>query len=309
MSGSSTAREQLSWRSHVGELAWPTLLLFGFVLVGEALVWWGVLSGRMSMWLGSIAATLLAYASFTVLHEASHGNVHGARPALRWVGELAGWFGGLPLLAPHPMFRAIHLRHHSYTNDPERDPDFWVHSSQPLGVLARCATLLGAYEWSFFFGEVSRSRAAQGVRRQAAIGVALLAALMALLVTAGLGREVLFLWVLPGLAAATMLAFAFDWVPHHPHSVQRRFLDTRILLVPGLTLPMLWQNYHLVHHLYPRVPFYRYAACFRELRPELEAKGSPIEGYARGQSLPRPFESGREAGSIGPSKPHSEHID
>lgn len=309
MSDSSTARRQASWRAHVGELAWPTLALFGAVVIGEGLVWWGVLSGRMPIWLGSVAATLLAYASFTVLHEASHGNVHGARPELRWVGELAGWLSGLPLLAPHPMFRAIHLRHHSHTNDPERDPDFWVHSTRPLGVLARCATLLGAYEWSFFFGEVSRSRGAQSVRRQAALGVVALGALIVVLVALGLGREALLLWIFPGLAAATLLAFAFDWVPHHPHSVQGRFRDTRILLVPGLTLPMLWQNYHLVHHLYPRVPFYRYAACFREIRPELEAKGSPIEGYARGRSLPRPFGSGSDTGSVGHSKPHAEPID
>ena len=272
MSGSSTARKQASWRAHVGELAWPTLALFGAVVVGEGLVWWGVLSGRIPIWLGSVAATLLAYASFTVLHEASHGNVHGARPGLRWVGELAGWLSGLPLLAPHPMFRAIHLRHHSHTNDPEGDPDFWVHSTRPLGVVA-------------------------------------LGALIGVLVALDLGREALLLWILPGLAAATLLAFAFDWVPHHPHSVQGRFLDTRVLLVPGLTLPMLWQNYHLVHHLYPRVPFHRYAACFREIRPDLEAKGSPIEGYARDRSLPRPFGSGREAGSIDHSKPHAEHID
>lgn len=25
-----------------------------------------------------------------------------------------------------------------------------------------------------------------------------------------------------------------------------------------LTLALLWQNYHIVHHLYPSIPFYRY---------------------------------------------------
>jgi beta-carotene hydroxylase len=39
---------------------------------------------------------------------------------------------------------------------------------------------------------------------------------------------------------------------------------------------MAGQNYHLVHHVKPRVPFYRYGEVYRELRPELERHGSPI---------------------------------
>lgn len=272
----TTAESQTAWRAYVGELAWPTLLLFALVVGGEAIVWWGVLTERMPMWVGSVAATVLAYASFTVLHEASHGNIHGSRLELRPLAELLGWVSGIPLLAPHPMFRAIHLRHHSHTNDPEKDPDYWVRGSNPLAVLGRCATMLSRYEWDFFFGDVSRTRGAKAVRGQSLVAVALLLALLALLIATGFGRKALWLWVVPGLVAATLLAFAFDWVPHHPHTVQGRFVDTRILAFPVLTLPMLWQNYHLIHHLYPRIPFYRYGACFRALRPQLEAKGAPI---------------------------------
>ncbi len=35
-------------------------------------------------------------------------------------------------------------------------------------------------------------------------------------------------------------------------------------------------GYHLVHHLFPRVPFYRYGTCFHALRPDLEARGADI---------------------------------
>lgn len=283
----------VTWRRHVGELAWPTMGLFALVVVGEVAVWWAVLSGAMALWVGTLCCTVLAYAAFTVLHEACHGNIHGQHASLRGVSEIAGWVSGVFLLAPHPMFRAIHLRHHSHTNDPVKDPDYWVHSSRPLGILARCATLLAAYEYSFFAGEVSRSRGAKTTKRAGIVGVLGLLVILVALVAAGLGPEALWLWIVPGLLAATILAFAFDWVPHHPHTAQGRFIDTRILLVPGLTLPMLWQNYHLIHHLYPRVPFYRYAQCFREIRPELEARGSPIEGYERARALPKPFATTR----------------
>ena len=46
---------------------------------------------------------------------------------------------------------------------------------------------------------------------------------------------------------------------------------------PGLPLLTMWQSYHLVHHLYPRVPFYRYGLCFDDLRPDLEEHGARID--------------------------------
>ena len=48
------------------------------------------------------------------------------------------------------------------------------------------------------------------------------------------------------------------------------------MLFPGLTTLLLGQNYHLIHHLYPAVPFFRYGACFREIRADLAVRGAPI---------------------------------
>lgn len=285
----SDGKTRTGWRAHAGEFAWITVVLFMAVMSGEVMVWWGVLTERLPMWAGTVIATLLAYVGFTVMHEATHGNIHGGYPSHRWLSELAGWLCGTLLLAPYPTFRVLHLQHHANTNHPEKDPDIWVRGSNPLSIIGRCMTILLAYEYSFFAGAVSKTRGARTERRLSMFALLGLVALFALLVAIGFGREALWLWIVPGFAAVTILAFVFDWVPHHPHSVQERFRDTRIILVPGLTLPMLWQNYHLIHHLYPRVPFYRYGLCFRDVRAALEAKGSPVEGYERGHALPRPF--------------------
>jgi len=285
----SDGETKLGWRAHAGELAWFTLGLFFLVVAGEIAVWWGVLSDRMPMWAGTISATLLAYVAFTVMHEATHGNIHGEHARLHWVGEIAGWLSALTLLAPYPSFRVLHLQHHANTNHPERDPDYWVRGHNPISVILRSFSILLAYEYNFFLGTASKTRAAQTQRRLAVLTLWGLLGILVVLIATGFGWEALWLWVVPALTAAGVLAFSFDWVPHHPHNIQERFRDTRILLVPGLTLPMLWQNYHLIHHLYPRVPFYRYAACFRDIRGELEAKGAPIEGFDRDHAIPRPF--------------------
>jgi len=43
-----------------------------------------------------------------------------------------------------------------------------------------------------------------------------------------------------------------------------------------LDTPLLGQNLHLVHHLFPRVPFYRYRAVFEAARARIEAEGAPV---------------------------------
>ena len=59
--------------------------------------------------------------SFTVWHEGVHGTVFRAR----WANDLVGVVGTFPLMIPYFTIRKVHHLHHEFTNDPERDPDFW----------------------------------------------------------------------------------------------------------------------------------------------------------------------------------------
>ena len=66
----------------------------------------------------------------------------------------------------------------------------------------------------------------------------------------------------------TVLAWWFDWLPHHGlEDTQRenRYRATRNRVgMEWLFTPLLLsQNYHLVHHLHPSVPFYRYIATWK----------------------------------------------
>jgi beta-carotene hydroxylase len=38
----------------------------------------------------------------------------------------------------------------------------------------------------------------------------------------------------------------------------------------------MFQNFHLIHHLFPRVPFYLYPKAFRSLKPVLEKERAHI---------------------------------
>ena len=77
------------------------------------------------------------------------------------------------------------------------------------------------------------------------------------------------LWILPSRLALFGLAWGFDWLPHHGLSPSGERNDhfpstrNRVGLERLLTPLMLYQNYHLVHHLHPVIPFHRYLAVWR----------------------------------------------
>lgn len=285
---SESSAKSRAWRAFTGEFALPTLLLALIVLSAHVGVWWAVLGGRLGIALAVPIQALLAYVAFTPMHEASHGNVAGNRTERRWIDTAVGWASGVLLWAPYPAFKHLHLKHHAHTNDPERDPDFFVAGSRPALVVLRCFSILPVYYWEFLVGPSSRARGFQRERPRvlAAIGAFVAAAVFLSLL--GLGREVLLLWFVPAWLASGFLAFAFDWLPHHPHDVQERYRDTRVIVFPGLQLVLLWQNYHLIHHLYPRVPFYRYAQCFRAVRGVLRHHRSPVVDPLGFEPTPRP---------------------
>ena len=265
-----------AYKAYTGHFAWPTLLLTAAVALLFLAAWVGVLSDTLPLWVGSAMSTLAAYLGFTVMHEASHGNIHGRRRGLVRFANALGWIAGVPLLAPYGAFRALHLRHHSHTNHTTKDPDFFVAGS-PWTALLRCATTLPRYYFEFGFKPGVADVASVKKERLAVIATVLVyAGLSATLIASGLALEWALLWLLPALLATTVLAFLFDYLPHHPHNVRERFHDTRAIDVRWLDALMLGQNLHLIHHLYPRVPFYRYRAAFDDHRPDLEARGAPI---------------------------------
>jgi fatty acid desaturase len=261
------------WRDNSGFFAWPSLLMTLGIWLGFGAVWGLALSGLIPLWLGSPIVLVLVYLAFTPMHEAAHGNVGGSA-GRAWVDLLSGWACSILFLAPFPAFKAVHLRHHGAVNRPDRDPDLWVAGTSPLNVALRCLSIIPHY-YRMFLGPMA-NKANRVARAQSVVAFVCTGALMGALIWAGLGFELLVLWLLPAWLASGLLALAFDWLPHQPHGELGRWDNARVILGRGLNVLMLGQNYHLVHHLWPRVPFYRYGRVFHESRAELESHGAEI---------------------------------
>lgn len=269
-------------------VAWPTLvlavvlpsLLLSIIFLGFLRV--------IPLWLCTPILALVSYAHYTLVHESIHGNLVPGYPRLRWLNEVVGWIGALGMGAPWPILKRTHVKHHSHTNT-ELDPDIFVKGSLPqllvkwtkLWTAALIPLPLFKYLDRNRFERISGLLLGTEVWQAAAVTCFTLALLVAAAFTGHL-TEWFFLWLLPIRLATLILNVFFQWLPHHPFDRTERYLNTRISLWAGGTIFTLQQNLHLMHHLWPSVPFYNYHRLYRRLLPVLLEKGSRIEGLMVG---------------------------
>ncbi|MGK3992180.1 fatty acid desaturase [Sorangium sp. So ce1024] len=246
-------------------IEWPTVALFGasYALWGAAVAA-GAL-GWVSPAPAVLGAAVAAYAAFTPMHEASHRSL--ARSAL--LNDVIGRLSGLLLMAPFPAVRHFHMEHHKHTNEADRDPDHWSGRGPWYLLPFRWATQDLHYYYLFLRSYRAQRR---GERFETIATLAAILAVVALAFALGVGELAVLYWVLPARLAIFFLAFAFDYLPHYPHDVtaaQNRYRATRAVDSALLNVLLFGQTYHLIHHLYPAVPFFRYRAVWKHQREEL----------------------------------------
>ena len=245
-------------------IAWPTVLLWVLALaawLASTVLW---LRGGLPTWVLVPVNAAASFAMFTVLHEASH-NAAGTRHAVNQVlGRLSVPF--VAIYIAFPAFRFIHMQHHRFTNEaPDRDPDAYTTDAPWWQLPARWLTVDAAY--ARFYARHLGSRPRRERAELAGAGVAFASVVAATLATGTFG-DFLLIYLIPQRLALALLAWWFDWLPHHgleKTAAENRFQATRnrVGLEPILSPLMLNQNYHLVHHLHPRIPFYRYVSTWR----------------------------------------------
>ena len=212
-------------------------------------------------------------------HEAWHGNLFRSRRGDRLFGECLSLLVGI---AFEPL-RHDHLAHHKF-NRTARDPDAYNAGRRSLGLtlLFYAVVLLGLPLSVIYFNVLYPLQHFDdaALRRHARV-LALYAFLYTLLFTAlvqhgtlGLAFEV---WLLPILLASPLNGLKS--IADHFNNVWNgdRF-HTATTARSGPLVTFLWcgLNYHLDHHLYPRVPGYNLPALHTHLRPRLLAEGAPV---------------------------------
>lgn len=259
----------VSARSEPSGVDRPTLGLFVVIVGGMAANAAAAAAELLPLPLAAVVATLLLNCSFTVWHEAVHGNLARRSRLNDAIGVTAAWLS----LTPYFRIRRVHRDHHAFTNDPARDPDYLYVAGSFLTLPLRYARILRRYrQLDVPLGE----RLLDGLGIVLAIGITTLAWL------AGHGATIVATWLLPKAASLVLHAWYVNYLPHHGRP-QGRFTSARVIERMGWLQPfVLFHNYHGLHHAYQRVPWHHYRVEFDRRRRELVAQHMPVQASLRG---------------------------
>jgi fatty acid desaturase len=276
-------------------LALPTLCLLcaGIALWSASSVLY--LTGELAWWATVGVNAVASYLLFTVSHDAGHHSVS----SVGWLNDLFGRIS-TPFFAMHaafPVWRYIHMQHHRFTNhDDGDDPDHYTMQGPRWQTLLRWLTI--DYAYLFFYLPRVRRRPLRE-QLEAMLWLTVAVAVPIALIASGNALIWLVLLFLPSRLTILFLAWAFDYLPHHglrdrPSEDRLKTTRNRIGRERILSPILLFQNYHLVHHLHPVVPFYRYIAVWRRNEDKYLA-GSPSLSTVRGRPItPREYRQMRE---------------
>lgn len=242
----------------VPKLALPTVGIFLAALTAFVVSTVGYVNGWMLFWVTIPVNATVTFVMFTVVHDASHYSISSTRWVNGLMGRLAWLFVG-PVVA-FPSFGYIHIQHHRHSNDDDEDPDTFASHGKWWMLPLRWSMV--EYFYLRYYLPRARSRPVAEVAETLVMLTLSVTGLIVAVVT-GNFWTLAAVFLIPQRIGLTILAWWFDWLPHHGlRDTQRtnRYRATRNRVgAEWLFTPVLLsQNYHLVHHLHPSVPFYRY---------------------------------------------------
>lgn len=228
---------------------------------------------------------------FAPMHECTHGTAFRTR----WLNSTVGTFCGVLMMRPALYFRWRHAAHHSYTQDPERDPDqvampsnlseyfgevfgmeFWP---KMVGTLYRGFTGRFNEREQFFLPESVRPRVIWEARLM--VGFYVLLAAVSAVTGAWIG--LIAYWLLPRVIAEPSLRLVR--MAEHTGMAENAdpLTNTRTTLTNPLVRFLYWNMpYHAEHHMAPSVPFHNLKRLHHALpEPAEEREYVVSKGYVR----------------------------
>ncbi|MCC7437446.1 MAG: fatty acid desaturase [Armatimonadetes bacterium] len=237
-----------------------------------------------SLWflqiLGIIGMSCAMIRGGFLVHEASH---HTLMKTRKW-NAVFGVAFGIPIAMPVTIYGYFHRIHHAYERT-ERDPGNLEFMAQKLHIhptLLQWLVLIVGTELSILQTVLTALVMVVRSKRRDILVEYLLVALFFFSVFSFITlTEFMVVWVLPFLLAATAMNVRIIAEHELPVSLESQFTRTRTVVSNRLIQWILYNgNFHLEHHLYPKVPAYNLPRLHRLLQEEFRTANSSIySGY------------------------------
>lgn len=205
-----------------------------------------------------------------LMHDAAHAALHKDQKINDWVGE---WLCAAPVGARLESYRAYHLKHHRYTEQPE-DPDLSLSAPFPITRKSLTRKIIRDLTGQTFFKQ--RSAQLFGGRKEGEVVnssngrfLAVNALLFAALALGG------YWWVYPALWIVPMATW-FPLITRLRNIAEHACVDTRedpfsharttrANILERLFIAPFYVHYHAEHHVFMHVPCYNLPAAHRML--------------------------------------------
>lgn len=240
-----------------------------------------------SFWVWIPAGFLLGFVVFNfsiLLHEAIHKAIFNKDPykLSYWLGQLYATLSGLS----YSQFRRWHLDHHNELGTDDQDPK---RANLSPKVNARWYKLLYCTPalYPIYFRAAKKAQAEYSPELRAQIK-------KERFVTIGFHLSILglFFWIHPVFALKAYvwpvffvfpIAFTVNRLGQHYVIDPDKIANWSTLMRPNFAWNFiyLFSSYHLEHHYYPGVPFYKLKALQKALDPFYEKHQIPTYSYTR----------------------------
>ena len=206
------------------------------------------------------------HALLILMHDGVHYRLFRNRPLNDWVSEvLLAW----PHLVSARAYRKNHFAHHKYLNSPQ-DPDWKRREGDPAWIFPQAAPTLA----KMLFRDVSGLNALVLLRLAASLvsadkaSAAFLVArygfyevAVSAIVYAGAFKGLVIYWLVPLFTWLVFIMRIRSIAEHHAiepaGAAYPSIRTTRTGLMERIFLAPKNVNYHIEHHFFPSVPFYR----------------------------------------------------
>ncbi len=256
-------------------ISWPTAISWVLLTITFLGTYYFCGTGQVPLWVGTLLNSLVGYVSFSVIHDSIHRAISSNTRLNDGIGQM-----GMLMVLPYVdvrLFRWAHILHHRFASG-DRDPDKVLHGAW-WTLPFRWMAIDAIY---FVYALRHGDKISKPYLRTALMMAAVVAVGVAVLIAKGYGLQVLMLWFLPSRLILLTLGFSFFWLPHVPHDTEQEQNFTRATTVrqgyEWLLGPVLqYQNYHLIHHLFPMTPFYNNYKVWQLIEPELRKRDLAIQ--------------------------------
>ena len=218
---------------------------------------WAAIYGHISYLAACLINGTSGYFLFSPMHDAIHSSLGRSKQLNLWVGRIT--FLYFSSLVAFELMRFIHFRHHRNANGEGDEADQVVQSGPAWLRLLKWPFIDFIYGWKYLGYWKDRPKSET---RNVIIMFLATIVVWPWLIINGYLTELLMFWIIPQRISFFFISFIFVYLPHVPNEISEkedayRATSIRMGMEWLLSPLMMYQNYHLVHHLYPNIPFYR----------------------------------------------------